>query len=178
MALNELRDPVVFWKKMEALPEWKGPIAEEAGRGLEELLPQPGLKYRRKRQVAGLGSLGRQRIVALADWGGGCVVREAKALVPSGCVWASPQKLPQKVRCEELITCAVRVRDPFVHVRGNWIVRRLAPDCCRIEPSTIAKSRDEALLLPSMECETASLHHGTRGACGAHERDRVRRPGL
>src|SRR2546422_2602871 len=43
---------------------------------------------------------GRQRIVALADWGGGCVVREAKALVPSVCVWASPQKLPQKVRCE------------------------------------------------------------------------------
>ena len=84
MALNELRDPVVFWKKMEALPEWKGPVPEEARRGLEELLPQPGLKYRRKRRVAGLGSLGRQRIVALADWGGGCVVREAKALVPSG----------------------------------------------------------------------------------------------
>lgn len=177
MALNELRDPVVFWKKMEALPEWKGPVPEEARRGLEELLPQPGLKYRRKRRVAGLGSLGRQRIVALADWGGGCVVREAKELVPSGCVWASPQKLPQKVRCEELITCAVRVRDPFVHVRGNWIVRRLAPDCSRIELSTLPKSRDEALLLHSMGWETANVHLGSREAVRAIVRDLARRPG-
>src|SRR2546425_2626176 len=123
MALNELRDPVVFWKKMEALPEWKGPVPEEARRGLEELLPQPGLKYRRKRRVAGLGSLGRQRIVALADWGGGCVVREAKALGASGGVWGRPQKVPQKIRRGGFITRALGVPGPFVPLRAHWIAR-------------------------------------------------------
>ena len=52
------------------------------------MMPERGPHWRVAHRVAGLGSLGRERYVALADWHGGSVAREAKALAPSACVWA------------------------------------------------------------------------------------------
>ena len=77
---GELRDPVHFWGKMNALPTVRGEIPKSARKALEELLPERGLIYRVAHRVAGLGSLGRERYVAIADWGGGRVAREAKAM--------------------------------------------------------------------------------------------------
>jgi hypothetical protein len=34
-----------------------------------------------------MGSLGQQRFVAIASWEGGHIAREAKATLPSACVW-------------------------------------------------------------------------------------------
>jgi hypothetical protein len=51
-----------------------------------------------------------------------------------------------------------------VQQEGRWIVRRLAPDCSRIELSSMPKVRDEAKLLYSMGFETANIHLGTKGA--------------
>jgi hypothetical protein len=79
-----------------------------------------------------LGSLGRQRFVALADWHGGLVAREAKALAPSACLWAAGGKGSARILYEEVLDRAVRCRDPFVRLQRRWIVRRLAPDCSRI----------------------------------------------
>ena len=67
IALSELRDPVLFWKKMEALPRVKTEIPVSARDALEHLLPERGLDYRVVSRVAGLGSLGRIRLVALAQ---------------------------------------------------------------------------------------------------------------
>ena len=75
---------------------------------MEDLLPAPGLVYRVAHRVAGLGSLGRERYVALADWEGGRVAREAKALLPSACVWAKDDKGSKKILYEEIITTAAR----------------------------------------------------------------------
>jgi hypothetical protein len=125
--------------------------------------------------VAGLGSLGRERYVALADWCGGRVAREAKALLPSACVWAREDKGSRKIFYEEIINSAVRALDPCVKLRGRWIVRRLAPDCSRIELSAIPKQRDESRLLHAMGFETANIHLGSKAAVKAVRRDLAKR---
>jgi len=56
---------------------------------------------------------------------------------------------------------AVRCPDPFVRVQKKWILRRLAPDCSRIELSAMPKERDEIHLLHAMGWETANVHLGS-----------------
>jgi len=176
IALNELRNPVVFWKRMEGWPQVQGEVPAEARRLLEELLPGRGIKYRMKRRVAGLGSLGHQRLLALAHWCGGFAAREAKALLPSAFVWQAGRASNETILYERIVTRAVRMQDPFVQVRGDWLVRRLAPDCSRIELSSLPKKRDEARLLHAMGWETANVHLGSPNAISAVERDLKRRP--
>lgn len=171
VATGELRDPVRFWEKMDALPTIKADIPKGARKALEALLPERGLKYRVAHRVAGLGSLGRERYVALVEWRGGKVAREAKSLVPSACVWATGGKGSKKVLYEDILSSAVRVRDPFVHMRGRWIVRRLAPHCSRIELASLPKKRDETRLLRAMGLETANVHLGSRNASKLVRRD-------
>jgi hypothetical protein len=176
-ATGELRDPVQFWKKMNALPDTKGLITKGARKALESLLPEKGLQYRVAHSIAGLGSLGRERYVALADWRGGKVAREAKALFESACVWANGGKKSKgKILYEEILTRSVRAPDPFVHLRGRWIMRRLAPHCCRIELASLPKERDETRLLRAMGFETANVHQGTREAIKAVRLDLKKRP--
>jgi hypothetical protein len=168
---GELRDPVHFWGKMDAWPTVRGEIPKGARKALEELLPKRGLVYRVVHRVAGLGSLGRERYVAIADWGGGRVAREAKGSSPSACVWANEGKGPKKMFYEEIINNAVRALDPFVHLRGRWILRRLSPHCCRIELATLTEKRDEERLLRAMGFETANIHLGSKDAIRAVRRD-------
>jgi hypothetical protein len=174
-ATGELRDPVHFWGKMNALPSVRGEVPKSARKALEDLLPAPGLIYRVAHRVAGLGSLGRERFVALADWDGGRVAREAKALLPSACVWANEDKGSRRILYEEIITTSVRALDPYVHLCGRWIVRRLAPHCSRIEMSAVPKKRDEERLLHSMGFETANIHLGSKGATKNVRRDLAKR---
>jgi Uncharacterized protein conserved in bacteria (DUF2252) len=163
IALNELRDPVLFWQKMENLPRVKGEIPTSAQDALEHLLPERGLDYRVVSRVAGMGSLGRIRLVALADCNGGKVAREAKALAPSAIYWAHGSN-QLELLYQVIINRAVRSPDPFVQMRGRWIVRRLSPHCCRIELNVLPKGRDEMKLLFAMGWETANIHLGSRSA--------------
>jgi hypothetical protein len=174
-ATGELRDPVHFWGKMSALPSVHGEVPKSARKAMEDLLPAPALAYRVAHRVAGLGSLGRERFVALADWEGGCVAREAKALLPSACYWAKDGTGSKKIFYEEIITTASRALDPYVHLRGRWIVRRLAPHCSRIEMAAIPKKRDEERLLHSMGYETANIHWGSKPAIKNVRRDLAKR---
>jgi hypothetical protein len=174
-ATGELRDPVHFWGKMNALPSVRGEVPKSARKALADLLPAPGLVYRVAHRVAGLGSLGRERYVALADWEGGRVAREAKALLPSACVWAKDDKGSKKILYEEIIASAARAVDPYVRLCGRWIVRRLAPHCSRIELMVLPKMRDEEHLLHSMGFETANIHLGSRRAVKNVRRDLAKR---
>lgn len=174
-ATGELRNPVQFWAKMDALPNSKGDMPKGARKAIESLMPEQGLDFRIAHRVAGLGSLGRERYVALAEWRGGKVAREAKALIPSACVWANAGKGDLKIFYEKVITSAARVLDPFVHLRGRWIVRRLAPHCSRIELSALPKKRDEERLLHAMGFETANIHWGSKRAMKAVRRDLAKR---
>jgi len=164
IALAELRDPTVFWKKMESLPMVREGIAISAREALEHLMPEPGLSYRIARRIAGLGSLGHERLVAIADLSGGKIAREAKALVPSAVQWVENDKRPKEIMYHAIISRAMRSRDPFVQLRGRWIVRRLSPHCCRVELATLPADRDELKLLFAMGWETANIHLGSRSS--------------
>jgi Uncharacterized protein conserved in bacteria (DUF2252) len=174
IALNELRDPEAFWARLEAQRPATGPVPHAA---LRELMPASGLPYRVVRRAAGMGSLGRPRFVALAGLGGALIAREAKALLPSATVWASG-KSPSVADPTVVLRQAIRVADPFFGVCGDWIVRRLAPDCTRIEIADLPKKRDEAKLLRAMGWETANIHLGTRRAPVARDVARRRGPWL
>ena len=164
IAVSELRDPVHFWAKMDALPTVKGDVPLSAIDAIEHLLPARDLTYRLTHRVAGLGSLGHARYVALTDWHGGRIAREAKALVTSACHWAEGQDGPSDILYQMIISRAVRCLDPFVQLRGRWIVRRLSPHCSRIELATLKAHAAETRLLQAMGWETANIHLGTKTA--------------
>jgi hypothetical protein len=164
IAESDLRDPVHFWAKVDSLPTAKGETPISAIDAIEHLMPARDLKYRLATRVAGLGSLGHARYVAIADWHGGRIAREAKALVSSACYWAKDDQGPSEILYQAIISRAVRCMDPFVQLRGRWIVRRLSPHCSRIELSTLRAPGQELRLLRAMGWETANIHLGARSA--------------
>jgi hypothetical protein len=164
VAESELRDPVHFWARMDKLPTLRNEIPASAREALEHMMPERGIPYRVAHRVAGLGSLGRMRFVALAEWHGGKVAREAKAVVPSAVYWAMGEEGPAEILCQPIITRSVRCPDPFVQVRGKWIVRRLSPHCSRIELQSLNAAGQELKLLHAMGWEAANIHLGTKEA--------------
>jgi len=183
LALNKLRDPVRFWEKIVALPVYPNPVPAGAKELLEAALPSGAAPYQLKKRVAGLGSLGHPRILALGSWRGSYVAREAKAMRQSAWQWTansrteSDECAPGEPCSDALNQKAVRVQDPFLQFRGAWLVRRLAPDCSRIELSSLPKKRDEYKLLYSMGWETANLHLGSPSAIAGLRRDLAARRG-
>jgi len=157
-----MRDAAAFWGKLNGLAPAEGPVPASALRGIDKMMPgKVSGKYKIGHRVAGLGSLGRQRFVAIAEYRGGFVCREAKALAPSA--WALAQGAKSdEIRYQKALDIAVRAPDPFVRAQGNWIVRRLAPDCARVDLALFPKEREETKLLHAMGWETANLHLGSR----------------
>lgn len=157
MATARLHEPERFWEKLAACPE-AADVPSVATKALARTMPEKGLKWRVLRRRAGLGSLGRERYVALSEWHGGYIARETKALAPSAAAWAAKYKGTARILYQEMLDDAVRCPDPFVRMQKRWIVRRLAPDCSRIELSALPKERDEIRLLHAMGWETANVH--------------------
>jgi uncharacterized protein (DUF2252 family) len=176
MVTGVLRDPVQYWEKLDSLPNVRGRVPKSARHAIERMMPEPDLDYRMVHRIAGLGSLGRERYVGIAKCRGARVAREAKALAPSACVFAASGSLSKRIRYQEAVDRAVRDTDPFVRLRGSWMVRRLAPDCSRVELASMPKERDESKLLHAMGFETANVHLGTPRAAKAILRDLSKRP--
>ena len=173
MATNRLRDPGLYWERFAALPQ-AGHLPAKVRAMLKRAMPERGLAFRVAHRRAGLGSLGRERFTALAEWCGSMIAREAKALLPSACVWAGGLK-DRRIYYSRMIASAVRAPDPFLKIRGGWVLRRLAPYCSRIELSQLPRSRDEERLLLAMGRELANAHLGSIGAVAAVRRDLRRR---
>jgi hypothetical protein len=172
IATSKLRDPVRFWEKIESCPDNRGTVPRLVFELLKGCMPVKDAAMHMKTRIAGLGSLGHPRILALFEWHGSHVVREAKALTRSGWIWASGKKYTDAPLLQEQIICnAVRVRDPHLHFHDNWVIRRLAPDCSRIELSSLPSDRDEERLLYAMGWETANIHLGTREKTSAVRKD-------
>jgi hypothetical protein len=176
MALSNLRDAERFWTKVEALPLALPPVPKTALAALELMLPEPGLSYIVSHRVAGLGSLGRQRYVAVANWRGGKVAREAKALAPSAYFWPQTGNNADEIYYQTILTSAIRCLDPIVRLVDGWVVRRLAPDCSRIDLSSLSKDGDMTRLLHAMGWETANAHLGSRQAIQEIRQDLKQRP--
>lgn len=163
-AISELREAAAYWTKLDSLPTVKSGVPAEIMKALKGALPEPGLSARIVHRQAGLGSLGRRRFVALAQWRGGWTAREAKELRVSAWKWQQADRAGEEILYQQIIERAVRVPDPFVRVHNGWLFRRLAPDCSRIELESLPKSRDERKLLHAMGWETANIHLGTKAA--------------
>lgn len=156
------RDPVIYWQKFAALPSVKSVPANIISL-LNQSMPEPRLDFRVVHRQAGLGSLGRQRFTAIAEWRGGNIAREAKALLPSACVWAGGLR-DKRIYYQQMLKQIVRASDPFMTMRGTWILRRLAPYCSRIELQQLPPGPYGEKLLHAMGHELANVHLGTRGA--------------
>lgn len=177
---DEARDPVRFWQKMRELPDSVGRTPGAALRAIRSMMPETDSPLRIAHRVAGLGSLGKPRFVALTTWHGGPIAREAKALTPSACAWARG-KGKMRIHYAAVLEAAVRCPDPLFAIRGSWLVRRLAPDCGRVELASLSRGRDDKRLLHAMGWETANVHLGSKGAADAIRADlkkRRRRPWL
>ncbi len=173
LAMGAERNPVKFWEKMDRGVAVKPPPPKVRAL-LAKSLPVGSVTDRIVHRIAGLGSLGRRRYVALAKVDGGRVAREAKELMPSAYRWALG-KAEQPIRYDDLVARAVRCRDPHVEAGKGWLLRRLGPHCARIELAEIPKLREERHLLECMGFEVANIHLGTKGAAGAIKQDLKRR---
>jgi hypothetical protein len=163
------RDPVMFWQKFAALPTLKQ-VPPRVMALLKQAMPERNLKFRVVHRRAGLGSLGRERFTAIAQWDGGNIAREAKALLPSACVWASGGG-DKRIYYGQMLTRIVRAGDPFMNMHPGWILRRLAPYCSRIELQQLPRGPYAEKLLRVMGRELANVHLGMRGVTAAIRSD-------
>jgi hypothetical protein len=166
---SRLRDPVMFWEKFAALPILKQ-VPPHLRALLKQAMPDRTLNYRVVHRRAGLGSLGRERFTAVAEWQGGNIAREAKALLPSACVWAGNLRT-QRIYYPDILRKAVRAADPFMDVLRGWVLRRLAPYCSRIELQQLPRGQYAGKLLRAMGRELANMHLGTPGTAAMAGRD-------
>ena len=174
LALSRLREQRAYWDRLLGLRPVTGVVPSKVRRLLRDALPERGLAFRIVHRQAGLGSLGRQRYTALASWRGGKIAREAKPLVSSAWSWTREARA-DRVLYTRIIERAVRVPDPFLSVREGWVIRRLAPDCSRIELQSLAGIGDECRLLWMMGWETGNVHLGTPRQRKSILRDLARR---
>jgi hypothetical protein len=164
LGVQSLKAAPGFWHTLRRHPAVrKGHCPKGARAAIQETLPDSALPYQLVRRRAGFGSLGQPRFVAIANWKGGCIAREAKAYLPSASVWLTRNTGRRPGYYEQLITAAVRSHDPYQKVSHNWIVRRLSPDSNPIDFSDLPNERDDEVLLYAMAQETANVHLGSRG---------------
>jgi len=175
LATGALRDPTVFWAKIDRLPDALPPARVTAL--LSTHLPAGATVTRYASRVAGLGSLGRPRYLALADYAGAAVTREAKAMLPSAWAWSQGQ-VQAPLCCDAILRQAVRCADPWLSFEiaagqrpAGWVIRRLAPHCSRVELIDLPSRKDDQHLLRAMGFETANLHLGSKGRVDAVRQD-------
>ncbi|MET3841353.1 DUF2252 family protein [Bradyrhizobium sp. OAE829] len=173
-----------FWKEVADYPDYKPPPA--IAKALIESLPD-GVDKERIRLCRllrkGGGSLGRPRYVAVGDWRGGQVLREAKALVPSAWTYANGQtsgkksgKKSSKSNFLALANSRYRAPDPFLDVRHQFIFRRIAADSRKIELGDAAGRKLHLKLLEAMGLEVASVHAAGKVPVEALQADLAKRP--
>jgi hypothetical protein len=166
--------PEKFWKEVADYPKAKPP-PKIAGR-LIASLPKDIESVRFCSRVAGGGSLGRPRYVAVAFWRGGHILREAKALVPSAWTWAHGDK-SRASHFLEIANGRYRAPDPFLDVHSKFIFRRLAADSRKIELGAEAGSKLKAELFRAMGFDLASIHAAGSPGAAALRADLNKRPG-
>jgi hypothetical protein len=178
VVLRELVRPSSFWKKkMPGADATKRAVPRSCRNALIRALPAEATEVVIRPRVAGVGSLGRPRFVAVGSWNGGLVAREAKAAVPSAAHWAHHHASRRRGAgsFERLLHASIRSPDPFLHRSESWVVRRLAPDTDKIEITRLGRAL-ELSLATLIGNEVANVHLATPGAAQAILSDLARRP--
>jgi len=151
-------DRAAYWAKFATPPD--RPIPPRYRAALRAALPDPADAFETFPRTAGVGSLGRPRFVARADWRGGPVLREVKAVVVSA--WTLRHGGDPAIRSGEVAEGRFRAVDPHYRVADGLVVRRLSPNSRKIEAK---ESIDELLsrdMLGAMGREIANCHAGDR----------------
>lgn len=152
-----------FWSALEQLPRASPPRSYRDV--LAAAMPDSDLTMAMAQRVAGTGSLGRPRWVAIADWHGGPVAREAKPLLPSA--WSLVQGGDRKMRFAEIAFGKFRIADPWLKPRKGILVRRLAPNSRKLDFPALADPGLMRRLLTAMGAELANLHSARRSRARA-----------
>jgi uncharacterized protein (DUF2252 family) len=168
LAMSEERDPKKFWKKLKSEEADKPPATTRGV--LDAHLPKGTSGVFFVRRVAGAGSLGAPRYVAIGLCDGSLVAREAKARAPSAFAWLSRGKA-EPADYRTIVARAVRAPDPFLHAGDDWLVRRLGPHSEGIDLATVAQAHARRHVLKAMGSETANIHRGNRAALARIRRD-------
>jgi len=161
-----------FWKKVDGYSKAKLP--REITSPLVASLPKDAENIRFASRVAGIGSLGRPRYVAVAFWRGGRVLREAKALVPSAWTWANGGK-SKASHFLALANGKYRAPDPFLDAHDKFIYRRIAADSRKIE-LVDAGGSIRVNVLQAMGFDLASIHAAGAPGASALRADLKKRP--
>ena len=142
------REREQFWEKMNALKPKKPRHGYR--KAIEASMPDRTVEIQKfSPRAAGTGSLGRPRWVGIAQWRGGQVVREAKALVPSAWTRVSGRGLPA-FRSVDIAGGRYRAPDPWWQVTGKIVVRRLSPNSRKIEVEDFPDELLNARMLGTM----------------------------
>jgi len=163
-----LHEPLEFWQALSDLPEATRRLESGARAVLELVRPGTGWKYRLHTRIAGVGSLGRPRIVALGEWEGGFVARQLKGVPPPASRRTSLGAGSRTPRVDD--------GDPWAVERDGWIAQRLAPDNVKLDLAHISRKRVDRRLLVAMGREAAHRHVRTRGGRDAITADLASRP--
>ena len=153
-----------FWKKLDTrVVEEVSPRFRNA---LTAAMPEGATELEIARRFAGTGSLGRPRWAGVANWKGGEIAREAKAVLPSAWAYAHG-KADAPSRCADIANGTYRAPDPWYAVNDGIVVRRLSPNNRKVE----VEQRADFLLTADMHSvmgrELANIHIGTAGASAA-----------
>jgi hypothetical protein len=172
IAVKRLRTPAEFWSRLDDTehPEDIKTVSRKtvpgvAARLISRTVPDGIGKLEWKSRNAGVGSLGRPRYVAIAEWKGGRIAREAKALVPSAAFWVAGTREPALNLYDKIHEASIRSPDPYLFAAYGWVVRRLAPDSRKLLLSDLS-TKDIELVFHAMGRETANVHLGTKKKAG------------
>jgi hypothetical protein len=157
-----------FWSELAALRPAIPPAAVREV--LAAAMPDPGISLTFAPRTAGGGSLGRPRWLAHGLWRGGHVVREAKALVPSGWQYAG-HGAGAALRINEIACGPHRAPDPWYRLTtGTLLVRRRSPNNRKIDLDDLDDSLAFDIVLGLMGRDLAAIHAGSATAAAAMAR--------
>jgi hypothetical protein len=164
-----------FWKDVNKEEPSKQPPPDPYRLAIAAAMPEAGMAIEKYYpSQAGTGSLGRPRWVGVAQWRGGQVLREAKALVPSG--WTRARKLQtEHLHVQEIARGRYRAPDPWYSANDQLVVRRLSPNTRKINVKDDFDDLLDSRMLATMGHELANIHLGTGDNRVAIEQDRSKR---
>ena len=149
---------------------WSSDFQAGAGRARSGFARQ-GIGIPAQHRLAGVGSLGALVTPRWQDLKANGSLRETKPLLASAALWADKKHKGAEIYYEEVLAGAVRSLDPLVKVYEGWVVRRLAPDCHRIELSELGPQPMRSACCRAMGWETGNIHLGTPNALKAVLKD-------
>jgi len=160
LAKKHPEQPPVAWRKLLSAAAPKG---------------APALLF--WRHTAGTGSLGRPRWLGYTNWRSGPLLREGKALVPSG--WLRAHGGGERLQLNEIARSRFRAPDPWYAASGRVLVRRLSANSRKLNAED---RRDLARLLHpdllwDMGRDLAAVHLGVRNQRDALRADLAKRKG-